>query len=199
MSKLVKHPSRILIAQRYELIRARTLCGETGDRFRLTTKPEIHGKDSNFGLFVLVAGRQSATRRSFCHRFRVQQNLTQPFKFLFLFWRDLMLRTMKLFTVLAALVLVVATCQTARADLVTYELGPFQVDGFGTSANDSMADAYGNLYDMLVEIENNLPEGHVMLEFVIEDQGWTTFNHYSIDFHVLVWIPTDPGPPGGGL
>jgi hypothetical protein len=110
-----------------------------------------------------------------------------------------MLRTMKLSSVLFALVLMVTTCQAAQADLITYELGPFHVDGYGASANDSMANAYGNFYDMLVEIENNLPEGHVMLDFVIEDQDWTTFNHYFIDFHVLVWIPTNPGPPTGGM
>ena len=110
-----------------------------------------------------------------------------------------MLRKLKFGSILFALVLVVTNCQTAQADLITYVLGPFHVDGYGTTSTDSMQEAYGNMYDMLIEIENNLPEGHVMLEFVIEDQDWTTFNHYFIDFHVVVWIPTDPGPPGGGL
>jgi hypothetical protein len=65
------------------------------------------------------------------------------------------------------------------------------------TASESQADAYGNLYDRLVEIENNLPEGHVLLEFVIEDEDWISVEEYFIEFHVVVWIPTPPGPPSG--
>jgi hypothetical protein len=110
-----------------------------------------------------------------------------------------MLRAMKLFTATVAVALLLTNCQSARADLVTYELGPFQVIGFGTSAPEAQSAAFGELYDMLIEIENNLPPGHVLLDFVIEDQDWVSVNQYRIDFHVIVWIPTDPGPPGGLL
>lgn len=108
-----------------------------------------------------------------------------------------MLRTMKIFLLCLSVGLVLFTCQTAHADMITYELGPFHVDGMGQTAEQAKANAYGELYDMLLEIENQIPNGHVLLDFVIEDQGWTSVNDYYIDFHVIVWIPTPPGPPSG--
>lgn len=107
-----------------------------------------------------------------------------------------MLRAMNLSTTVLALVLLLANCQAVQADMVTYELGPFQVEGTATSAPGAQADAFAKLYDMLNEIENNLPEGHVLLQFVIEDQGWTSATDYTIDFHVLIWIPSGPNPNG---
>ncbi len=96
-----------------------------------------------------------------------------------------------------ALSLVFVNCQSAQAQLVTYELGPFQVEGLGLTAAESQANAYGNLYDKLLEIEKNLPEGHVLLGFVIEDKDWIIVEEYYIEFHVIVGIPTPPGPPSG--
>jgi hypothetical protein len=53
------------------------------------------------------------------------------------------------------------------------------------------------MYDMLVDIENNLPEGDVLLEFVIEDEDWETDTRYFIDFHVVIGTMNPPAPPSG--
>lgn len=106
-----------------------------------------------------------------------------------------MFRNLKLSLFLLSVALVGIHCQTAEAQMITYELGPFHVTASGLTPEQAKANAFGEMYDMLDDIENNLPEGHVLLGFTIEDQGWTSVNEYFIDFHVTVWIPSPPGPP----
>lgn len=108
-----------------------------------------------------------------------------------------MIRVIKPLFVFLAVLTVLSNCQSAFANMVTYEMGPFHVVGMGATPNDAEADAYGQLYDMLVDIENNLPAGHVLLTFVIDDEQLTAPDTYEIDFHVIIWIPTPPGPPNG--
>jgi len=108
-----------------------------------------------------------------------------------------MTRLFKPLLVCIAVITVMANCQSAYGQLVTYELGPFHVEEFGATPQEAESEAYGAMYDMLVEIEANLPQGHVLLGFVIENEMLTAPDTYEIDFHVIVWIPTPPGPPNG--
>jgi hypothetical protein len=107
-----------------------------------------------------------------------------------------MLRFIKpLFFCFAAMI-VMADCQSALGQMVTYEMGPFHVDGLGATPQEAQSEAYGAMYDLLLDLEANLPEGHVLLTFVIEDQGLTAPDTFEVDFHAVIWIPTPPGPPG---
>jgi hypothetical protein len=108
-----------------------------------------------------------------------------------------MLRVIKPLLIGFAAITVMANCQSAFGQMVTYELGPFHVVGLGATSQEAESDAYGNLYDLLLDIEANLPEGHVLLSFVIEDEGLTAPDTYEIDFHVVIGILSPPGPPGG--
>lgn len=108
-----------------------------------------------------------------------------------------MLRTLKFSLVCLSMLLVSAHCQTALADMVTYEMGPYFVQATGPSDKAAASNAYGKMYDMVDEIEQNLPEGHVILEVVVEKEELNAPLSYFIKFHVVVWIPTPPGPPNG--
>ena len=108
-----------------------------------------------------------------------------------------MLRSLKISLVCLSLLLMSAHCRTALADMVTYELGPFVVEGKGNTYDQAEANAFSAMWAMVDEIESELPEGHVLLDVVVEDQGQMAKFEYFIKFHVVVWIPTPPGPPIG--
>lgn len=110
-----------------------------------------------------------------------------------------MLRALKFGAGLLACVLLLSESVSAETGLETYELGPFQVVGLGVDGDDAAADANAKMFAMLFDIQNGLPEGHVYLDYAIDNEGLIDPNEYQIVFYVIVWIPDGPGPPGGGL
>lgn len=108
-----------------------------------------------------------------------------------------MTRWIKPLLICIAVMTIMANCQSVFGQMVTYEMGPFHVVGLGATPAEAQSEAFGAMYDMLLEIEENLPEGHILLSFEIDYQDLTAPDTYEIDFHVNVWIPTPPGPPNG--
>jgi hypothetical protein len=82
----------------------------------------------------------------------------------------------------------------AQAD--TYEMGPFTVTGFGPTDSLAEADAYGEAWDIIIGILDDLPEGHVMIDFVIESGVLLAPGVYELQFHIV--IEYDPFAPSGG-
>lgn len=105
------------------------------------------------------------------------------------------MRALRLLAFSFVFVILLANCQSAQAQMDTYELGPFHVEGHDVTPNDAMDAAYGEMWDMIVAIEATLPPGHVVLDFVIITEGFTAPTIYEIDFYIIVWDSTPPPPP----
>ncbi|MFK7769978.1 MAG: hypothetical protein AB8B55_22410 [Mariniblastus sp.] len=102
------------------------------------------------------------------------------------------MRAFKHLAALIAVIVVMASSQTAFAQMNTYEMGPFYADGMDAEM------AFGEMYDMIDGIVAALPEGHVLLEFEIESSGFLGLYQYQIVFNLTIWIPSPPGPPNSG-
>ena len=105
-----------------------------------------------------------------------------------------MLRATKAFSSLLFVALVLLSANQAQAD--TYEMGPFSVTGFGSTDTLAEADAYGEAWDIVMDIMDGLPEGHVMIDFVVESGTLVAPGVYVLEFHIV--IEFDPFSPGGG-
>lgn len=105
------------------------------------------------------------------------------------------MRALKLSSFLFVFVLILANAESAQAQMNTYELGPFHVEGYGINPAEAEAEAYGELFDFMVWIQTTLPPGHVVLDFEVITEGHTSPTTYVIDFYVIVWDQLPPGPP----
>lgn len=105
------------------------------------------------------------------------------------------MRALRLLTFSFVFAMLLANCQAAQAQIDTYELGPFHVEGFGATPNEGMEEAYCELWDLILAIEAALPPGHVVLDFEVIVEGFTTPTIYEIDFYIIAWDPTPPPPP----
>ena len=77
----------------------------------------------------------------------------------------------------------------------TYELGPFMAIGSGETASEAEANAYGEAWDIVAAMAEVIPEGHEIIDFVVES-GQLVGDTYFLEFHLVVEY--DPNPPGGG-
>ena len=109
-----------------------------------------------------------------------------------------MFRTLKIVTVLLTLGVVLAGSQTVMADLTTYEIGPIEVIGVGLNPSLSQDEAWGQVYDIMIDIQNELPEGHEILDFEIDSAGMLQDGTFEIIFCVVIGYNCPPGPPQGG-
>ena len=51
------------------------------------------------------------------------------------------------------------------------------------------------MWDLIISIEEALPPNHIVLEFQILEQRHINTNTYVIEFVLIIWEPTPPGPP----
>ena len=107
-----------------------------------------------------------------------------------------MLRATKLFSVVFFLMLSMASVSQAQAQS-TYELGPFLAIGFGETASQAQADAYAEAWDMVDSIAAILPQGHEIIDFVVESQEQLG-NSCMLEFHIVVGYDGLPGVVGPG-
>ncbi len=107
-----------------------------------------------------------------------------------------MFRALKIVTVLLTLGVVLASSQTVKADLTTYEMGPYDVVGVGNSPGESYDLAWVQLYEIMFTVD--LPEGHQVLDFVVESEAMIQDGTYEITFHLIIGYNCPPGPPQGG-
>ena len=105
------------------------------------------------------------------------------------------MRALKLSSLLFVFVLFLANAQTAQAQMNTYEVGPFVVEGYGVTPGEAASEAYGAMWDLIISIEEALPPNHIVLEFQILEQRHINTNTYVIEFVLIIWEPTPPGPP----
>jgi len=105
-----------------------------------------------------------------------------------------MLRATKAFSSFVFAALILLGAGQAQAD--TYELGPFSVTGLGATENMAEADAYGEAWDLVTDIIDGLPEGHVLIDFVVESGELVTPGAYVLEFHVVIHY--NPFQEGGG-
>ena len=80
-----------------------------------------------------------------------------------------MLCATRLLSVCFFLALAFANVGQAQAQ-ATYELGPFLVIGDGVTSVQAEENAYGEAWDMVETIANALPEGHEIVDFVVESE-----------------------------
>lgn len=93
-----------------------------------------------------------------------------------------MLRATKILSVCIFLALAFANVGQAQAQS-TYELGPIMVIGDGETAEEAEANAYGEAWDMVESIAAFLPEGHEIVDFVVESEeliGTTFILEFSL-------------------
>ncbi len=107
-----------------------------------------------------------------------------------------MLRATKAFSSFLFAAIVFLGANQAQAD--EYELGPFTVTGFGITENLAEADAYGEAWDLVMDIVDGLPTGHVLVDFVVESGTLTSPNTYDLQFHVVIEFSQTGGGGGGG-
>lgn len=107
------------------------------------------------------------------------------------------MRALKLGPVLFVFVfvLLLTNAQSVHAQLNTYQMGPYHVEGFGVTSGEAVTQAYEEMWDLIFAIETTLPPNHFVLAFQVISQGHTNANTYVIDFYVIIWEPTPPGPP----
>ena len=103
-----------------------------------------------------------------------------------------MLPATKLLPVFFFLALAFAHVGQAQAQ-ATYELGPFLALGDGETPAEAEANAYGDAWDIVAGIAAILPEGHEIIDFVVEN-GELIGTTYWLEFHIVV----EYDPNGGG-
>jgi hypothetical protein len=103
----------------------------------------------------------------------------------------IMLRATKILSVCIFLALAFANVGQAQAQ-ATYELGPFLAIGDGETPTEAEANAYGDAWDIVAAIAAVLPEGHEIIDFVVESEALfgTTF---FLEFHLVVEYDSNGG------
>lgn len=103
-----------------------------------------------------------------------------------------MLRATKILSACLFMVLMLANCEQLNA--ATYEVGPFQVEGFGATAEEAEENAYGEAWDVMVAIDAMLPPGDEIVEFVVEYEELILPTTYVLEFHLVI----EEAAGGGG-
>lgn len=105
------------------------------------------------------------------------------------------MRAARLFGLFSFAFVILCIAQNAQAQ--TYELGPFHVEGVGVTPQEAEEQAYIEMWDQIISIENSLPPGDVVLDYIIINEGLVGPNLYEIDF-IVICGPLPPVGPGGG-
>jgi len=108
-----------------------------------------------------------------------------------------MMRALKLCSVGFVVLLLFSNCQAAPTSLETYVMGPYTVEGFGVTPSEAKADANWEMFLKIQEIEAGLPHNHEYLDFEVISEGFVNESTYEINFNVIIWDKTPPGPPNG--
>lgn len=96
-----------------------------------------------------------------------------------------MLRAPKLLLSCLVFALFLSNSQATPTRLATYTI---EADAVGIGAPITMAeiDAFAEMWEQIVAIEEGLPKGHEIIGIVIDSQGPINSTTYQIHFHVIV-------------
>jgi hypothetical protein len=110
-------------------------------------------------------------------------------------WRLFMRRATKILSACFFLTMAFVGSDQAQAQS-TYELGPFVAIGVGRTSSMAEANAWSEAWDIVAVMAEVIPDGHEIIDFVVERAELVTSNTYILEFHLV--IEFDPNPPGGG-
>ena len=95
-----------------------------------------------------------------------------------------MLRATKFLSAFFVLALMFANCEQLSA--VEYEVGPFQLIGQGQDPAEAEDDAWSQAWDIIILVDQHIPQGHIIVDILIGFDGHVTPTIYYTQFSIVV-------------
>jgi len=97
-----------------------------------------------------------------------------------------MLRATKFLLAFFVLALTLANCEQLSA--VEYEVGPFQLVGQGEDAGEAEDSAWSQAWNIITLVDENVPQGHQIVDILVDFEALITPNAYFVQFSILLEI-----------